>query len=155
MNLIRMWCKFSAQKFHLCLAWKIYNYYTRILNERKDLFFRNTKHFHNYASAWDLLLGKNRLCNRSNNSFESKIYLGKSATPRIQLLWNEETGCGRPAVRRTIRRSRSRREGAAARLNSSLALITLGRLLSIMSGNRWLTQFRTARFVWPADINDN
>lgn len=70
---------------------------------------------------------------------------------------NEETGCGRPVpvVRRTIRRSRSGREGAAARLNSSLALITLGRLLSIMSGNRWLTQFRTARFVWSADINDN
>lgn len=39
---------------------------------------------------------------------------------------------------------------AAARRNSSLALIALGGLLSIMSGNRWLTQFPAARFVWPA-----
>lgn len=39
---------------------------------------------------------------------------------------------------------------AAARRNSSLALIALGGLLSIMSGNRWLTQFPAARFVCPA-----
>lgn len=48
------------------------------------------------------------------------------------------------------RRGLARVKRAAARRNSSLALIALGGLLSIMSGNRWLTQFPTARFVWPA-----
>lgn len=47
-------------------------------------------------------------------------------------------------------RGNGRVKRAAARRNSSLALIALGGLLSIMSGNRWLTQFPAARFVWPA-----
>lgn len=58
---------------------------------------------------------------------------------------------GRGELRAGTRGERNGRvKRAAARRNSSLALIALGGLLSIMSGNRWLTQFPTARFVWPA-----
>jgi hypothetical protein len=75
---------------------------------------------------------------------ESRIYLEYTAAA------DEETGCGRPMLGRSTRRSGSGGENvrtrAAARRNSSLALITLGRLLSIMSGNRCLTQFRGGAF---------
>lgn len=82
--LIRIWRKFSTQKFQLRLASENSQLLHSNLSTRTP-FFRGMKHFRNYIRHFR----QKSTPQRSNNSFGSKIYPGKSATPRIQLLWTK------------------------------------------------------------------